>query len=591
VPRTQPFFFGPEPRPLFGWLHLPESQRVNDAGLLICSPLGYDSITCHRTLRHLADAAAARGIPALRFDYDGTGDSAGQDTDPARLAAWVENIRDAVRALRRQAGVRHVVVFGVRMGATLAMLAAQRPSEVTGAILVNPVIEGRRYLRELKALAATSAVAAVKSEANGHGIEEAAGFITTAETRQSIGAIRLAGDSLEAAPSRVLLVDRTDLPVDGLLEERLRQLGSKVAHLAFDGYADMLRDTHETIVPHEMIRDVLDWIPQQDSAATFASGLGTSCELDWPSTTGTGRLREQAVRFGTGDSIFGVVTEAVSGERNRQKPVMLLLNSGAVHHVGPNRLYVRIARNLALEGFRVLRFDLPGLGDTPVETGRQENQTYPEWALAAIRQAVDFAHVHLAANGIHCAGICSGGYHGLKAAVAGMPFRGVIVINPLTFFWEPGMNLAQPAYQDASEMMRYRRTALSAASLRKLFTGKVNLVSLAGIITRHAARHAQNVLRRVGRRAGFRLRHDLVAELRKLSTQGTQVHFVFARTDPGHALLLEQAAEEVRRRLRAGDLTIDFIEGSDHTFTPRAAQQLLLPLIARLAGRDAGKSI
>jgi len=36
----------------------------------------------HRTYRHLADRLTARGLPTLRFDYDGTGDSAGESDDP-----------------------------------------------------------------------------------------------------------------------------------------------------------------------------------------------------------------------------------------------------------------------------------------------------------------------------------------------------------------------------------------------------------------------------------------------------------------------------------------------------------------------------
>jgi alpha-beta hydrolase superfamily lysophospholipase len=580
VARAEPLFFAQERRPLFGWLHRPDSQVSHGVGLLICSPLGYDSITSHRSLRHLAEAAAARGFPALRFDYDGIGDSAGQDVDPARVDAWVESICVAARELREQAGVAEVVAFGIRLGATLAMLAAQRAPGITGAILVNPVVEGRRYLRELKALAATSAIAPVDADSSGQDIQEAAGFITTAATRESIGAIRLAGDSLNTAPSRVLLVERTDLPADSALAGRLTQLGSVVTRLAFAGYADMLRDTHETVVPRDMIRDALDWIVQRPASVTTTPRLEAHCELDWPSGTRVGRVRERALHFGARRSIFGIVTEEASSRGDQQRPVLLLLNSGAVHHVGPNRLYVRIARSLAQQGFVVVRLDLPGLGDSPVDAGHEENQTYPEWSLTAIREAVDFASNELGASEIHSAGICSGAYHSLKAAVAGMPLRSVVVINPLTFFWQPGMLLAQPAFQDTSEVMRYRRTGLSAASLRKLFTGKVDLRNLAGILTRYAARRAKHAARDIGRCFGIQLRNDLVSELRKVSNQGTRMHFIFSRTDPGHALLREQAGKEMPRLMRAGALTADFIEGSDHTFTPRAAQESLLALLA-----------
>jgi hypothetical protein len=144
------------------------------------------------------------------------------------------------------------------------------------------------------------------------------------------------------------------------------------------------------------------------------------------------------------------------------------------------------------------------------------------------------------------------------------------------------MSVAAPAYQDTGEMMRYKRTALSAASLRKLFTGRVDLGHLAGILQRYTIRRVHHAARAVARRIGYTLQDDLVTELQHVAAQGTKVHFIFSTTDPGHELLQEQAAPGVRRLQRTGALTIDFIDQSDHTFTPRAAQETLLSLLARI---------
>jgi hypothetical protein len=96
--RGEPLYFGPEARPLFGWLHrAPAPARL---ALAICNPFGYEAICTHRVLRHFAQAAAAAGVPALRFEYDGTGNSAGDDRDPERLASWVASVGHAVDALR-----------------------------------------------------------------------------------------------------------------------------------------------------------------------------------------------------------------------------------------------------------------------------------------------------------------------------------------------------------------------------------------------------------------------------------------------------------------------------------------------------------
>jgi hypothetical protein len=73
-----------------------------------------------------------------------------------------------------------------------------------------------------------------------------------------------------------------------------------------------------------------------------------------------------------------------------------------------------------------------------------------------------------------------------------------------------------------------------------------------------------------------------------VQSQGTKMRFIFASTDPGHSMLREQGGSEVGHLLETGALTIDFIDQADHTFTPRAAQQNLLSLLARLADSSTG---
>src|SRR5215475_8484677 len=93
---SQPVFFGRPERPLFGWFH---AARADSApiGVVICNPFGDEAIRTHRSMRHLAEAAAGLGIPTLRFDYDGAGNSAGHDLDPERLREWLASIRWAIQ--------------------------------------------------------------------------------------------------------------------------------------------------------------------------------------------------------------------------------------------------------------------------------------------------------------------------------------------------------------------------------------------------------------------------------------------------------------------------------------------------------------
>ena len=124
-----PLYFGQAERPLFGWLHRPLQAPTAGVGLVICNPFGNEAICAHRSIRLLADTVTRCGIPTLRFDYDGTGNSAGHDLDPDRVAAWLDSVALACNELRLASGVERLCLLGIRMGALFATLeAVRRPS-------------------------------------------------------------------------------------------------------------------------------------------------------------------------------------------------------------------------------------------------------------------------------------------------------------------------------------------------------------------------------------------------------------------------------------------------------------------------------
>lgn len=144
-----PFFFGAESG-LFGMFHAPALPARR--AVLLCPPLGQDLIRCHRLYRQLAQALAGIGVAALRFDYHGTGDSAG---DSAQVD-WDRCVADTLVAaaeLRSRAGVERVVAFGARLGGSIALAAAgaARFSEV---IAWDPVVNGNDYVAALDAMQA-----------------------------------------------------------------------------------------------------------------------------------------------------------------------------------------------------------------------------------------------------------------------------------------------------------------------------------------------------------------------------------------------------------------------------------------------------
>ena len=56
-------------------------------------------------------------------------------------------------------------------------------------------------------------------------------------------------------------------------------------------------------------------------------------------------MTETAVLFGPRQTLVGVLTDP-GAPAPPDRPAIILLNAGRIHHVGPNRLHVKLARRL-----------------------------------------------------------------------------------------------------------------------------------------------------------------------------------------------------------------------------------------------------
>jgi pimeloyl-ACP methyl ester carboxylesterase len=113
---------------------------------------------------------------------------------------------------------------------------------------------------------------------------------------------------------------------------------------------------------------------------------------------------EHVHSFGSHGGLVGIVTEPSPDLQRPGAPVVVFSNIGLNHRVGPNRLYVELARQLAAAGFASLRFDLSGFGDSePRRTGGM----YLERATLDTREAMDFLQKRGSSRFV-VVGLCSG---------------------------------------------------------------------------------------------------------------------------------------------------------------------------------------
>lgn len=144
----QPIVFGRTGQQLFGAYHPPEERRVREAAVLLCGPAVQEYMRTHWALRKLAGLLAREGLHVLRFDYFGTGDSAGE-SDQVSATRSIADVRAAATELRDLADVRRVSVVGLRWGAALAAQAVSRGLDVDELVLWEPARDGASHLAEL----------------------------------------------------------------------------------------------------------------------------------------------------------------------------------------------------------------------------------------------------------------------------------------------------------------------------------------------------------------------------------------------------------------------------------------------------------
>jgi pimeloyl-ACP methyl ester carboxylesterase len=141
-------FFGKTEDPLFGIHYAPTGGHSRNHGVVLCPPLGWEYMRTHWAMRQIARNLVVAGFDVLRFDYYATGDSAGVGGQGS-VKRWIADIHDAVAELLAASGAETASIVGVRLGATLASLAASTELAIDRLVMWDPVVDGNAYLRTL----------------------------------------------------------------------------------------------------------------------------------------------------------------------------------------------------------------------------------------------------------------------------------------------------------------------------------------------------------------------------------------------------------------------------------------------------------
>jgi pimeloyl-ACP methyl ester carboxylesterase len=404
----------------FGWLHQSPESAGSDTAVLLCAGLGRDASTAHRSFRILADRLAGAGYPTLRFDYPNTGDS--HDIDgPQCWPVWQQSVQAAANWLRDHTGARRIAMIGVRIGATLAVLAASTRDDVAALVLLEPVPRGRSYVSQLMIESRLRSDLAPAPDA----------ALEFDGIRLDDGTIRLLRQielqQVKPAPGcAVSIFSQFRTPVLEACVKAWRDAGAPVACDDLGGLEALLRPCHLTDGPNADFTPILSWL-RTAAPPRQVPGKSTAT-LPAPVMLRPLGGIETPLRFGENQHLFGMLCRP-AGDTPCDLAVVIGNTGGDPHH-GFARFAIEFARRLAVNGIASLRIDFAGLGDSIHPDGDGEGNTQifgadrnPDFG-AAIDTLQQLGFRRFALNGL-----CSGAYHAFLAAVADARVGMLLPIN------------------------------------------------------------------------------------------------------------------------------------------------------------------
>ncbi len=488
-------------------VHEPDAP-MRATTVVLCPPIGYEESCGRHGMIVLARALAGVGYRVVRMDYPGTGDSGGE----ADVTDWLAAINRVIELTANDGGV---VLVGVRIGSLLATLTTQQRG-VEGLVAWSPVMSGRRYVRELQALRATGrrAAAAPKEPFS------VGGFVYGEALFEQLRGLDLLAVPLEAG--RTLVLDTPERPCDPRLIEHWRT-HTALSVTSIEGTGAWLNTSPEIAVDPSsapLLAWLLEHFPKLHSSPppTLGATLTAAPTSERPVTIAT-------------IGLDAIVHEPVAAPPHAV--AVVLLNTGAEHHLGPGREWVALARRWAAAGRVVLRLDLGGLAESPSHSGQVEQETYGAHAAADLAAAAAWLRAHGHARMV-VVGLCSGAYTAIEAGtIEGVV--GVAAINPQLYrFGTPPGNEAGLGETSA----RVTRVALRRHRMAEL----------------DRRLHLRSALFAAADRLG--VRHGSVGWLSALVAAGVDVRLIFGSVDPGLQFLERRGGPSLRKLERSGLCTI-----------------------------------
>jgi pimeloyl-ACP methyl ester carboxylesterase len=556
----------------------------------MCASWEYEACATHQSWRVLADRLAEAEMPTLRYDYPGCGDSLGDSDTPGAFEAMQKSISAACGALRSRTGVHRVALVGLRLGASMALLAAET-LEIEAVALIRPVVRGKSYLAEQRALARLVQARERWRDRRetDPGALEVEGFRLSPESVERIAKIDLVASD-RPAPRRVLIAGEPGSIQYEALRDKLVAQSVSITRIDLAEVAGWAPAVAVPVPPPLADCDVIAaWLKGSNNPQTSSPTWGpgpqdatfpeyATTELASPTAEGLGLqdsiFVEAAMTFGPGGALSGILCRP--SRVSSKTSAVIFLNTGANSHIGAGRATVFHARSLAARGIASLRMDIFGIGDS---------SWTKEGPLSAIHHAERSSDVSQAINElrmlhfeeISLVGVCSGAFLAFQTALEDSRVDGILIANPR--FWLPltSNELADPMSGFYDPTPVYVKKFVSLTTWRRAIGGELKLPTMYSIARELGARSARRAFSTMQRAQAKLFPRSigpgkLVPQLRQLAARGCRMRLLLSEGDPGW--------EALAALLPGGDLAvldgllpIVIAEGADHALVTRRTRE------------------
>ena len=255
-------------------------------------------------------------------------------------------------------------------------------------------------------------------------------------------------------------------------------------------------------------------------------------------------MKERVCQFGPERNLTGILTEPDAKDVHPDYPAVLMLNAGLLHRVGPHRMSFELAHRLAACGYRGLRFDLGGLGDSE-SVGEASHNANP--ALPDIKEAMDFLERKHGARSFVLFGLCSGADNSFTAAIRDPRIVGVILLDGFGFWTVKS--------QIVHYLPRVFRPRVWIDLIRRRFSST------------QRSFEKDALLRQQQLRRPFGTKPEVESALHSLVARGTQMLCFYTGGVEKYYNYANQFFDTFKGLKSRGAIQVEFCPNADHTYT------------------------